>query len=387
MSLPGASGAVPSETPDDTWMVDGAVRAVRIAGGNVWIGGDFSRLLDAGGTDRRPAPRIAALDLATGVPSTMASPPALDSGTKAQVRDIAFGPDGVLYVTGTFLYRFDGRDRRNTVGIDPTTGAVVRGFSTLAGRAVTARDGRIYVGGSRLRAYEAATGRADAAFTGVVPGLDTSIRAPDASAQILDLEFLPNGDLVAAGHFDLLNGTTRKVVAAIDPRSGAVRDWGIEHVGPSSKAFGIAVAVVDGELFVGAGGSDFAAVYEPPPAGSDETIWQQVWKTDTSGSAQAIAVYDSETVLVGGHFKRIAPGPREQCGSNQLPIGSCLDVPRLAALDRATGVTDPTWRPDPCCHYMGVWTLAVSGTSVHAGGLFTSVGGTMQRFYARLSPV
>ncbi|MGH3372838.1 MAG: hypothetical protein ACRDPR_22860, partial [Nocardioidaceae bacterium] len=133
-------------------------------------------------------------------------------------------------------------------------------------------------------------------------------------------------------------------------------------------------------------GSDFVALYEPPQPGADPTVWRQVWKTDTSGSAQAVATYDAETVLVGGHFDRIAHGPGEQCGSNQVPIGDCLAVSRLAALDRATGVTEAGWRPTPCCAYIGIWTLAVRSGRVHVGGLFTRIGGVQQANYARLSP-
>ncbi len=114
-------------------------------------------------------------------------------------------------------------------------------------------------------------------------------------------------------------------------------------------------------------------------------MWPQVWKTDTSGSAQAVAAYDAETVLVGGHFKTIAHGPREQCGSSQVPNGNCLQIPRLAALNRATGLTDRAWRPNPCCHYLGVWALAVRSGKAHVGGQFTQAAGVQQANYARLS--
>ncbi len=379
-----ARAATPSETPDDTAMADGAVRAVVIAGGNVWIGGNFSDVLGPNGSGPTPAGNIAALSLSTGLLSTTADPPALTAGTGAQVRDISLGPDGILYVTGRFLYRFGGVDRRHTVGLDPVTGRIVRGFSTIVGRTVLAGSGRIYVGGSRLRAYLPAGGR-DPGFTDVVPALDPSIRAPEETPQILDLDLMPDGDLVAAGHFDLVNGRARKVAAKVAPVTGAVRSWSVAGVGPSSKAFGISSEVRQGRLLVGAGGSDFAALYAPPLPGADPNVWRQIWKTDTSGSAQAVAVYDADTVLVGGHFDTIAHGPREQCGSNQVPIGDCLAIPRLAALDRSTGVTDPTWRPNPCCHYLGVWALAVRQGRAHIGGQFTQVAGVQQANYARLS--
>lgn len=175
MLVGAAHAATPSESPDDTSMTDGAVRAVVIARGHVWIGGNFSNVLRANGSNATPAGNIAALSLSTGQLSTTADPPALIGGTGAQVRDMSLGPDGILYVTGRFLYRFAGVDRRHTVGLDPATGRIVRGFTTLVGRTVLAGPDRIYVGGSRLRAYFPTGGR-DPAFTDVVPELDYGIR-------------------------------------------------------------------------------------------------------------------------------------------------------------------------------------------------------------------
>jgi hypothetical protein len=377
-----AGAATPSEAPDNTSMADGPVRAVVIARGHVWIGGNFSNVLGPNGGSPTPAGNIAALSLSTGLLSTTVDPPALIGGGGAQVRDMSLGPDGILYVTGRFLYRFGGLDRRHTVGIDPATGNIVRGFSTIVGRTVLAGADRIYVGGSRLRAYLRTGGR-DLAFADVVPALDGSIRPPGETPQMLDLDLMPDGDVVAAGHFDIINGNPQKIVVKVNPVNGTVRSWSLGSINPSSKAYGMSTEVSNGQLLVGAGGSDFAALYEP---GADPTEWPQVWKTDTSGSAQAVAAYDAETVLVGGHFKTLAHGPGEQCGSNQVPVGDCLAIPRLAALDRTTGTTDATWRPNPCCHYLGVWALAVRQARAHVGGQFTQVGGVQQANYARLSP-
>jgi hypothetical protein len=44
LSVSGIVLALPSETPDDAPMVDGHVRAFAKVGGNVWVGGSFSRV-------------------------------------------------------------------------------------------------------------------------------------------------------------------------------------------------------------------------------------------------------------------------------------------------------------------------------------------------------
>ncbi len=89
---------------------------------------------------------------------------------------------------------------------------------------------------------------------------------------MLDLDLMPDGDLVAAGHFDLINGAAQKVVVKLNASSGAVRAWSVAGVGPSSKAYGMSTEVSGGQLLVGAGGSDFAALYEPPVPGADPTV-------------------------------------------------------------------------------------------------------------------
>ena len=42
LTLSGTALALPSETPDDTPMVDGRVRAIEQVGSNIWLGGQFS---------------------------------------------------------------------------------------------------------------------------------------------------------------------------------------------------------------------------------------------------------------------------------------------------------------------------------------------------------
>ena len=47
LAIPAAALALPSETPDNTPMVDGRVRAIEQVGNNVWLGGRFDQVKQA----------------------------------------------------------------------------------------------------------------------------------------------------------------------------------------------------------------------------------------------------------------------------------------------------------------------------------------------------
>jgi len=131
-------------------------------------------------------------------------------------------------------------------------------------------------------------------------------------------------------------------------------------------------------IYLAAGGSDFTAAY-------DFASGSQLWKTDTSGSSQAVRSYQG-ALVVGGHFDWTESPATPQCGKNSDPTPGCYHTPKLVALDPATGtvlldsVSGQPWNPGICCIYQGVWTLMAdaSGTSLHVGGAFTKAGGTWQ---------
>src|SRR5215207_10049102 len=119
-----AWGAVPSQQADATGMVDDTAWSVSVAGGNVWVGGEFDRFLSANGGSGAAAPGIAAFSLASGAPVSVRLPP---PGSGATVYDQSLGSNGVLYLAGRFSYQYGGSSRKNLVGIDPSSGAIVRG--------------------------------------------------------------------------------------------------------------------------------------------------------------------------------------------------------------------------------------------------------------------
>src|SRR5919107_5971816 len=95
----GAVVALPSETPDNTPMVDGRVRAIEQVGTNIWVGGRFSRVEQRNGTLLGNVANVAVFDSKTEEYRKGVAPTLGDSG--AEVFDMTFYGDDVL-IAGNF---------------------------------------------------------------------------------------------------------------------------------------------------------------------------------------------------------------------------------------------------------------------------------------------
>ena len=367
-----ARAGVPSQQADATWMVDARTWVVASAGGSVWVGGVFDRYLSPTRGSGPTAKGLAAFN-SSGSPASVTLP---NLGSSPTVFDLSLRPNGTLYVAGKFSYSFGGKSGQNLVGINPSNGAIVAGFSTPGLKTVLATSSRIYAGGRKLEAYHV-DGSRDGSFQAVTPKIDPSLRGHDTPSQFRDLVSY-QGDVIAIGQFDFINGAPQKVAVKLDPQTGQPKSWKLANISQDSQAFGLAGAIAGDRLLIGAGGSDFAGGYRASDGG-------QLWKTDTSGSTQVITQFDSSTVIIGGHFQWVAQSGGQQCGSNQNPNENCFHQPRLAAIDAGNGQVVTSWKPQICCNYTGVWGLAVRGGALHVAGAFTKAGGRAQYHYARFS--
>lgn len=364
--------ALPATTADQTSGFDAKVRAVYPTANAIWVGGAFDNIV---GADAGPAVAIAALDPNTGGRAAGITPPLL-TGNNPIVYDVS-AAGGVVYAAGVFTYQHAGQTWRNLVGLDQSTGAIVQAFSAAPLMTVHATGDRVLAGGAEMVAYTTG-GQLISSFTPLVTKINDSIRGHGTPPQFRDIGVASDGSGIAVGQFDFINDAGQKVAVKFDVATGEVADWDVGNVAQSSAAFGIGLALSGGTLYVAAGGSDFTAAYQVSNGA-------QIWKTDTSGSSQAVAVYDASTIVVGGHFQWVAYGSATQCGDNSNPNTACLNQPRLVAMNAATGAVNDQWRPSVCCHYNGVWSVAVVGTRLHIGGQFTKIGGVTQKFYARFS--
>jgi Tol biopolymer transport system component len=384
--------ALPAGAPDDTGMVNGPVRTIVQAGNLVWAGGNFTQVLDQQGNPLEAAGDLAVFDASTGAPVTSIPLPVVTWAMgESTVYDMSLSPDGTLYFTGNFD-AVNGVTRYNVAAIDAATGALLPFAPHSEGsQGIYANGAVIYVGGLYLRAFRP-NGTALAGWTPPLTWISPTLRGHTVYPTFRDI--VQVGDtLVAACVCDKIfdadhpspDGVSVKAVVEIDAITGDLRSWVPSNLplGPSgSAAFGESVIVHAAPdtglttVYLGAGGNDFTAAY-------DFQSGQQIWKTDTSGSSQAV-VWHEGLLIVGGHFEWTASPSTVACGDNDHPVITCYGTPKLTAMNPVDGsvVIDPAtsqpWNPTICCKYNGVWALVVNrnDATLWVGGEFTKVGGT-----------
>lgn len=385
-----AVASIPSDVPADTHQVNGRVRSVAVVGDHVWMGGVFTEVQTGKNAKVEDVTNLAVLHRQTGAP-VAATPLALGGISGAQVWKLAaYG--STVYAAGKFSLAADGKTYSNLLAFDATTGALIPGFRPTGvgvSTAVAVTDGVVFAGGSKLDAVDASTGASLPGFATSTIATDRSLRGHNTPPQHRDLQLI-DGWLYSACQCDSLtqDGTTRGVKSLVrfDPVTGA-HDPSFTPQGAGSSSFGIAVASDGSDLYLAAGGSDFVARYAPSVGHGSGLVGAQIWKRDTSGSAQAIAVSYGD-LIVGGHFVEIADGIGDNCGfrssdpSTLDPNDECATRNRLAAY--TLDGTLQAWDPSVTGNYNGVWSIALDAASIHIGGEFRKVHGIRQTYYARL---
>ena len=378
----GVALALPSETPDQTPMLNGTVRTFAQVGTNVWVGGNFTQVKTRNGTVVDNVSNIAVFDSVTGNYVDIA--PMLGAGvTGSKVTDIkVYGGDVV--VAGKFPGPTS--TQKNLVTLDGATGQVVRWYNAEALESVLAVPalGRVYGGGVNLSAFEFATGKK--LWTRAKTTVDPSLRTHALGAGYRDLELDVDGRTIwAACGCDAVVGNPAKALVKLDTEGNHDASF-VAEAGPA--AYGISLADPgEGSVYLAAGGIDFFAQY---PKGNNG---RRGWLRDTSGSAQVVEVMEGQLV-VGGHFWEVADQASDYCGFRSSsdpgaldPNDECQTRKGLAAYS-FSGTLDPNWDPALTGKYNLAWALLPEAATgrLYVGGEFTKVNGVVQNFYARLSP-
>jgi hypothetical protein len=343
-------GGVTTWNPD----VNSTIFALAATGSTVYAGGSFKKV---NGTIDRSF--LASFDGTFGSVEPF-SAPISQNGGDATVYALAVS-DGTVYVGGNFT-----SPRPLLAALDATTGAVTSGSPSMFGRLVTA----LGVSGSRVFAaggFSSAGGvvRNHLASVDLTSG-EATAWDPNVDGNVSALA-ISGSTIYAGGSFTTVNGGTPQAgLAAFDAVTGA------RKVSPTTNGPVDAFAVSGSTVYVGgnfdtldgtvprslaaAFGADTDAVTGFGP-GFDMNAYQL-------GLRVSAVVVTGSTVYVGGTFTAVSALVRHHLAAVQ-------DLPGLV------GVLTP-FDPDVDDQ---VSALALSGSTVYAGGAFTSVRGGTPRHH------
>jgi len=280
-----------------------------------------------------------------------------EQSTNGPVTAVAVGPDGTVYVGGSFTrvgllpgraVPLDATTAQLTTPTFPTTNSRVRAI-------VADGAGGWYLGGDftaignvqqSYLAHVLASGAVDTTFAPVLDNLVTAL----ANA---------NGALYVSGQFQhagASGGATvaRKYFAAVDPVSGVALAWNPGADGPALTFVASGTTLYAGGSFQNVGGSPHAMVAEIDGQTGSVLPWTMAENLGAFGHVDAL-VLSGNTLYMGGLFY---PLPA------QFPAYA-------AAADVTSGATVP-WALAPDDE---VEALVLSGGNFYLGGAFNHVNG------------
>lgn len=377
------------------------VTSVALAGSILYAGGAFSTV------NGLPYAALVALNLGDGsvVTAFNPTPSYFGQGAFVDIESVAVS-GSVIYAAGSFD-TMGGQSRSNLASVNAADGTAT-GFDpspqqnlnavAVSGSIVYAAGGFTAIGG-QSRNYIAALNAADGSATPFDPNPNDSVFAIGVS----------NTAVYFGGLFSSLGGVSRSGLAAINAGDGTATAWDPNPQGMNGNSANIDTLQLSGSIIyvggafanlggqardnIGAVGAadGIATNWDPSADGEVDTIavtadsiyaggsfltiggQQRVFiaaLSPTDGTATAwnpspdntvkIIVAGDNLIYVGGFFGTIAGQPRGALAA-------------FATTDGSITSWDPGLAPGPFGIY--VYTLAVSGSTIYAGGGFASVQG------------
>jgi len=347
-----ATGLVTTWSPSfDTSDVDNKIYALAISGSTIYVGGLFTSV---GGQTRNG---IAALDATTGLAT--AWNPNIGIGIFAfpfddrYVYSLAVSGSSV-YVGGKFT-SIGGQTRNNIAAIDTATGQVTAWNPDAGGGssqhanvyALAVSGSSVYVGGNftsiggQTRNYLAALDATTGLATAWNPNANMIVRALAISGSTV----------YAGGDFTTIGGQTRNYLAALDATTGLATAWN-----PNANSDVYVLAISGSTIYAGGILSTIGGQTRNGIAAIDTTTGlATAWNPNANMIVRALAISGS-TIYAGGDFTTIGGQPRS----------------KIAALDSTTGLAT-AWNPSSVSGT--VYALAISGLTIYAGGDLIFIGG------------
>ncbi|MFI9062175.1 DNRLRE domain-containing protein [Streptomyces sp. NPDC053429] len=361
-----------------TWQPNGVVWALAEAGGTVFVGGTFSAVRPpaGGGGSERPAVNFAALDAATGAPTSCSLDFTVGGGT-ATVRALTLSPDKKTLYAGGYFGAVNGTPVSSIAAIDVASCTVKTSFRPAFAatvRALAVTGDTVYAGGDFLtvsgqpRRRFAAVGASDGALKPFTADADEPGRAVDVT---------PDGNnVVLGGDFFTVNGTNTHALAVVNAKSGAltkaypgfietnsvVKDIATDATGFYTGNEGTGGGVFDGRIAL------------------DLSDFNQRWRDTCLGATQAVLPY--QNVLYSASHAH-------DCSS----VGEYPDGQRHHLLAQpTTSVGKLGWAPDTndgIGEGIGPRVMTVASKAgapyLWVGGEFTTVNGAAQQSLTRFA--
>lgn len=385
---------------------DGSVRAIATVGNQVWVGGNFTSVSNAGTTSTQARRYLFVFDRTTGRVLTPA--PVLDGA----VETIAVAPDGSSVIVGGRFKTVNGVAQRSLTMLT-SAGARVASF---AGRTngyvskVLVRGDRLVAGGrfgtangvgrSNLAVLDATTGALDTAFDLAVTQGRTKSNGTATSASVLEMDADAAGArLVVIGNFRQVGGLPRQQIAMIDLPGGTVDGWFTTRFpndvtgSPSAyqcyQVFDTQMRDVefspDGDYFVvvTTGGApdrnrfslcDTTSRWETT-ATNPVTGERETWHNCTGGDTLYSTAVTGSAVYVGGHQRWL-----DNCGGRDNATAGSFSASGIGAIHPETGRAIRSWNPGRT-RGVGAEELVADAEGLYVGSDTDRLGG---EFHARL---
>jgi hypothetical protein len=353
MAAIGTDGSLQTWNPN----VNNTVRALAVSGTTVYAGGDFTSI---GGTTRN---RLAAI-------GTDGSLQSWDPNADDTVSALAVS-GSTVYVGGTFSTI--GGQPRNRLAAIGTDGSLQSWHPNAGGtvNALAVSGTTVYVGG----AFNQMGCNTGCSITGgpftrnrlAAIGTNGSLQTwnPNASGAVRALA-VTGSTVYAGGFFTSIGGQTRNHLAAIDS-NGSLQSWN-----PNADNVVLALAVSGSTVYAGGQFTSIGGTARNRLAaiGTDGSL--QSWNPNANSYVYALAVSGS-TIYAGGGFTCFGNCPSGAEGVDKWTRN------RLAAIGTNGSLQD--WNPNA---NSTVNALAVSGSTVYAGGWFTTIGSTPRNYLAAI---
>lgn len=322
--------------------VSGPPNMIKVNGSTIYVAGSFSTL---GGQSRS---NVGAVDGTTGLAT------AWNPNSDGFTYDLEF-IGSTVYTCGSFS-TIGGQTRHNIAALDATTGLATawdpNANSTIQG---LARIGNTIYAGGLFTSIGGQSRNRLAALDATVNTNNALAWDPNTNNGIIFLD-ADGSTVYAGGAFTSFGGSQRNHAAAIGVTSGTVLPWN-PNVNDRVNALALSGSTMYlGGRFSSVGGQTRFRIAAVDATSGAVTAWNPV-----AGNSVLALATSGTTVYAGGLFTSIGGQTRNH----------------IAALDGTINTSMATaWNPNAGTTSGNVVNaLAISGTTVYAGGMFTTIGG------------